>query len=133
VEIQIRYSDFQVIKNRGRFFNIDQYNNLHDRCITFLTNELKPEKKGPVIVASHHMPPFINYPEEYLGDPLNEAFATELSELILSTQPAYWIFGHHHSNKRDFTIGKTRLVTNQLGYVCYNEQDGFDEGKIIVI
>ncbi len=133
LEIQIRYSDFQVIRNRGKLYNIDHYNNMHDRCLTFLRNELKSEKKGPVIVASHHMPTFINYPEEYRGDPLNEAFAAELSDLILASQPAYWIFGHHHSNKKDFTIGKTRLVTNQLGYVSYHEQEGFNEGKIIVI
>jgi hypothetical protein len=79
------------------------------------------------------MPTFLNYPEEYKGDALNEAFAVELSDLIETAEPDYWIFGHHHQNKGEFKIGKTLLTTNQLGYVMYNEQEGFNKGKIIEI
>ena len=38
----------------------------------------------------------------------------------------YWIFGHHHVNVGAFTIGKTNLVTNQMGYIRCKEDDGFD-------
>lgn len=132
-EIMIRYSDFQVIINSGRRFSIEDYNLMHDRCISFLKKEFAVKKSGTTIVATHHMPTFLNYPEEYRGDVLNEAFASELSGFIESAGPDYWIFGHHHSNKGDFRIGKTRLITNQLGYVMYNEHKGFNEGKIIEI
>lgn len=39
--------------------------------------------------------------------------------------PDYWVFGHTHNNMADFSIGRTQLKTNQLGYIKYNEQYGF--------
>ena len=77
------------------------------------------------MVVTHHVPTFLNYPEEHKGDNLNEAFAVELFDLIEATSPDYWICGHTHYNTPDFEIGKTRLLTNQLGYVKYEEQLGF--------
>ena len=133
VELRNRYSDFRVIKSGARPYSINHYNLMHEKCLSFLSDEPKIQRRGPVIVVSHHVPTFSNYPEEYYGDPMNEAFAVELSDLILSGQPAYWIYGHLHSNKGEFNIGKTILATNQLGYVSYHEQEGFDPGKIIVI
>jgi Icc-related predicted phosphoesterase len=106
---------------------------MHDRCLSFLKEEFAKGKSDKTIVITHHMPTFKNYPEEFKGDVLNEAFAVELSDLIKAAGPDYWIFGHHHTNKGDFDIGKTRLITNQLGYVMYNEHKGFNGGKIIDI
>jgi predicted phosphohydrolase len=132
-EMLVRYSDFHVIRYRGRHFGIEDYNLLHERSLAFLKEEFAGKKSGKTIVVTHHMPTFFNYPEEYKGDALNEAFAVELSGFIKAVKPDYWIFGHHHTNKGDFMIGKTRLITNQLGYVMYNEHKGFEEGKIIEI
>lgn len=132
-EIQLRYSDFHIIRYGGRGLNTEQYNLMHDRSLSFLKEEFARQKTGKTIVITHHMPTFLNYPEEYKGDVLNEAFAVELSDLIKAAGPDYWIFGHHHTNKGDFIIGKTRLVTNQLGYVMYNEHKGFNEGKTVDI
>jgi hypothetical protein len=67
----------------------------------------------------------LNYPPQYRGNILNEAFAVELFDLIETNGPDYWIFGHTHNNIADFSIGKTLLKTNQLGYIKYNEQHGF--------
>jgi predicted phosphohydrolase len=132
-EIQFIYSDFRVIRNGGRLLSIEQYNLMHDRCLSFLKEEFAKGESDKTIVITHHMPTFKNYPEEFKGDVLNEAFAVELSDLIKAAGPDYWIFGHHHTNKGDFDIGKTRLITNQLGYVMYNEHKGFNGGKIIDI
>lgn len=128
-EIEALYSDFQVIKNRDRVLDAHKYNHLHDQCVAFLEKELTGDKSDTMVVVTHHMPTFRNYPEEYKGEILNEAFASELSDLIKETCPGYWIFGHHHRNKGDFSIGQTRLITNQLGYVMYHEQKGFVRGK----
>jgi predicted phosphohydrolase len=132
-EIQLRYSDFHVIRNSGLRLSVDQYNLLHDRCLSFLKEEFTKEKPGKMIVISHHMPTYKNYPEEYKRSALNEVFAVELSDLIKAAEPDYWIFGHEHGNKGDFTIGRTRLITNQMGYVMYNENKGFDNSKVIVV
>lgn len=45
----------------------------------------------------------------------------------------YWIYGHHHQYIPEFEIGRTRLVTNQLGYVKYSEHHGFKNNKTIVL
>ena len=78
------------------------------------------------VVVTHHVPTFMNYPPKYKGDILNEAFAVELFDLIETTSPDYWIYGHTHENTPDFEIGKTKLLTNQLGYVMYGENGLFD-------
>jgi predicted phosphohydrolase len=132
-ELIIRYSDFHVIQDNGKLLSIQKYNAKHSQCISFLKEEFTRQKQGKLIVVTHHLPTFMNYPEKYKGDALSEAFATELSDLIETAEPDYWIFGHHHSDKGNFNIGKTRLITNQMGYVMYNEHKGFDAGKIIEV
>ena len=51
---------------------------------------------------------------------LNSAFATELGDFIADSRIDVWIFGHSHANI-DATIGNTRIVSNQMGYVYYDE------------
>jgi hypothetical protein len=41
--------------------------------------------------------------------------------------------GQLHWNLHDFLIGKTKLVTNQLGYVHHNEHSIFDRGRLIAL
>lgn len=130
-EIRRSLSDFHVIRNGGRLLTVEQYNLLHEQSVRFLQDEFLKEKPDKTIVVTHHVPTCINYPEKFKWDVLNEAFAVELYDLIGSAQPDFWIFGHHHTNNIDFQIGKTRLITNQLGYVMYGEERGFDTGKVI--
>lgn len=63
--------------------------------------------------------------------PLNQAFAVELHDFIERSGIEYWLFGHHHQDIADFKIGTTKMITNQLGYVKYNENIGFDNGRTI--
>lgn len=62
---------------------------------------------------------------------LNGAFVVELFDMIETTQPQYWIYGHHHRNVPDFKIGNTLMLTNQLGYVNHSEHLLFNTGKIL--
>ncbi len=130
-EIRQSLSDFHVIRNGGKLLTVEQYNLLHEQSVKFLREEFLKEKSDKKIVVTHHVPTLHNYPEKFKWDVLNEAFAVELSDLIEATQPDVWIFGHHHTNNIDFQIGNTRLITNQLGYVMYREERGFDTGKVI--
>ena len=57
----------------------------------------------------------------------------ELGDFIADSRIDAWIFGHSHANI-DATIGNTRIVCNQLGYVYYRENlAGFDCGKFIEV
>ncbi len=124
--IEKRISDFHVIKYNGYRFSSVPFNRLHDESFSFIKQELHHNYTGKTIVVTHHVPTFMNYPEKYKGDVLNEAFAVELYDLIEANGPDFWIFGHHHDNVPDFRIGETTLATNQLGYVKYGEHKYFN-------
>jgi len=109
------------------------FNQLHVDSMEFLQAELNNKHSGKTIVVTHHVPTFQNYPAKYKGDVLNEAFAVELTPLIEQTFPDYWIYGHHHSNVGSFKVGTTELLTNQLGYVKYHENQAFRLDRHIVL
>lgn len=134
-EFVIRKSmaDFRLIKNHGKKITVDDYDQLHEGCRAFLTRELSKVTNQKTIVASHHLPTFFNYPEKYRFSELNTAFATELFDLIESSNVDYWIFGHSHEVVADFKIGKTTLTTNQLGYVEFGEHLNFNWNRTILI
>ena len=132
-QIERSLNDFHLIKHKGYRFSADQYNQLHEECLAFILNELKEVKEDKVAVFTHHCPTFLHYPEQYKGDVLNEAFAVELHDLIEASNIAYWVYGHHHSNIPEFSIGNSKLVTNQLGYVHRNEHVLFKTDKCIEI
>lgn len=131
--IEQNISDFHVIKYRGNRFSAEQFNELCDENISFLREVLHHNHTGKQVVISHHVPTFLNYPVKFKNDLLNEAFAVELYDLIVDSGTYYWIYGHSHHNTPDFSVGRTQLLTNQLGYVRYNEQIDYHNGKIINI
>ena len=124
-QIERSVSDFRVIKFNDFRFSSEQFNFLHEESLSFIIRELQHNYSGKTVVVTHHVPTFMNYPEKYRGDVLNEAFAVELHDLIEDSGPDFWIFGHHHYNIPDFMIGKTNLATNQLGYVKHGEHKYF--------
>jgi predicted phosphohydrolase len=124
-------SDFHVIKYQGDYFSSIHFNQLHEECLNFLKKELLNQDSKKSIVATHHIPTLFNYPSWYKGNVLNEAFAVELFDLIDSSGPDYWIYGHSHNNTPDFTIRKTQLVTNQLGYVEDGEHTTYCNNSLI--
>jgi len=126
-------SDFRLINFIGRPFSPADFNRLHIDSLTFLREEIAKVYAGKRVVATHHVPTFLHYPEMYRGSILNEAFAVELFEFIEDFGPDYWIYGHHHTNMPDFSIGKTRLLTNQAGYVRYDEHLLFSPKKTIIL
>lgn len=131
-QIERGLNDFHLIKNKKFRFSAEHYNQLHQESLAFIQNELVLANNEKLIIFTHHCPTFLNYPEQYKGDVLNEAFAVELHDLIERSNISHWIYGHH-SNIPEFSIGCTNLITNQLGYVQYNEHEYFDSKKCIEI
>jgi predicted phosphohydrolase len=132
-EIWHSLNDFRLIKVGKKKLTPEVYNKLHLEAKEFLTKTLRTKFEGNTVVVTHHVPTMMNYPPQYLGDVLNMAFASELKPLIEETQPDFWIYGHHHVSIPAYNIGKTTMLTNQLGYVSSNEFLGFDrEGCFMV-
>ncbi len=129
--IQKNMSDFHVIDYQGQRFSPDHFNLLHKESKEFLLASLEEKTDCPTIVVSHHVPTMNNYPERYSGSLINEAFVVELYDLILDSGIKYWIYGHTHCNTPGFMIGETQLLTNQLGYVEYNEHQHFKTNVLI--
>nr|WP_315203726.1 metallophosphoesterase [uncultured Flavobacterium sp.] len=131
--IQQSLSDFRVIQNDKKRLTIDDYNKIHGESRLFLEEALKNQTDIPTVVVTHHPPTFINYPEKYANSTINEAFGTEMYNFIEDSKIDYWIYGHHHCNVPDFTVGKTKLITNQLGYIKYIENENFNSSRVISI
>jgi predicted phosphohydrolase len=124
-------ADFRLIKNNGNTITVKDYARLHEECLAFIIDELKPRSEQTRIVVTHHLPTFYNYPEKYRHSELNSAFATELFDLIESSDVAHWILGHTHENVPDFEIGNTTLTCNQLGYLEYGEDRMFRKDLVL--
>ncbi len=131
--IQQSLSDFRVIRNNEKRLTVDDYNLIHLESRSFLEETLKTKTNTPTVVVTHHPPTFINYPEKYANSSINEAFGTELFNFIEESEVDYWIYGHHHCNVSDFNVGKTKLVTNQLGYIKYRENENFRNDAVFSI
>lgn len=131
--VKSRLNDFHVIGEDDSVLTVSRFNTMHQLSLAFITHELDIEKCLKTVVVTHHVPTLMNYPERYKGDALNDAFAVELFDMIETKEPDVWIYGHIHSNTSDFTIGKTVLSTNQLGYVSYGEHFDFNPTKCIKI
>ncbi|HEY4336331.1 MAG TPA: metallophosphoesterase [Puia sp.] len=131
VEIEQTLSDFAVIRYGRRKLRAADVNQLHTDSLAFVKAELAVPTEKKTVLVTHHVPTLFHYPEVYRNSVLNEAFAVELFPLISDSAISHWIFGHHHFNEADFTIGKTVLTTNQLGYVERNENRGFNPERFI--
>jgi predicted phosphodiesterase len=68
------------------------------------------------IVVTHHAPAAESIDEDYIGSPLNAAYANNWgNRLAYERGPRLWIHGHMHCPK-DYTIGETQIVCNPYGY-----------------
>jgi predicted MPP superfamily phosphohydrolase len=132
-EIERGMNDFRIIRFGEYRFSAHRLNQMHAESLSFIEKKLKAAHDGQIMVFTHHCPTFLNYPEQYKGDVLNEAFAVELFKLIEPSGIAYWVYGHHHINTHEFSIGTTKLVTNQLGYVQRHEHGLFRTDIVIEI
>ena len=65
----------------------------------------------------------------YKGNELSSAFQSNLDDFIIENNIHTWIYGHDHHNVKSFKIGKTNILTNQLGYIFKKEQKKFDFTK----
>jgi predicted phosphohydrolase len=132
-DMQRRISDFSEIKYDGGEFTGNRFSSLHEESVGFLKDAFLKTKDQPKLVVTHHVPTLQNYPWMYRNSPLTEAFAVELSDLIGESGAECWIYGHHHVNTPEFTIGKTRMLTNQLGYVHHYEHSSFKRDKVVEV
>lgn len=133
-DIQRSIADFSAILHDGSKLTAGKFTMLHEESADFLTTALQQARQAgdtPAIVVTHHVPTLMNYPAQYKNSVLTEAFAVELFDLIADSGPDYWIYGHHHVNTPAFKIGRTTMLTNQLGYVHHHEHGSFRRDALL--
>ena len=132
-DIQRSLTDFSAIAHSGRKFTTRDFTFLHEESLRFLKGAFQEPGDEPIVVVTHHVPSLMNYPKIYKNSPLTGAFAVELFDLVEDLGAAGWIYGHHHVNTPEFTIGRTKMLTNQLGYVHHHEHGSFRRGALVEV
>ncbi len=95
----------------------------------FLESELASGFSGKTVVVTHNAPSRRSVPARHREDLISAAFASDLEPLVRGSSADLWIHGHtHHSVS--YTVGETRVVSNQRGYP--NEDPGaFDPALVL--
>ena len=132
-----KVNDFSMIRNPDFSpFEPGDTLELHERFVKKLLKWFETDLTGPRVVISHHVP-VINPCTKFIDSPLTPAFnSLDMLDIIEEHQPTLWVCGHTHECD-DHKIGKTRIISNQLGYPSRMggfECAGFDEnGKLIEV
>lgn len=105
-----------IFKNKTRKLRpedtVEMHTDFKEKLITWL-EENKDKKR---VVISHHAP-VIHQNTHYPNSPLQPAFVSlDMVDIIEEYQPEIWYHGHTHQCD-DQMIGKTRIISNQFGYV----------------
>ncbi len=113
---QAGINDFRLIRNPDQTpFRPADAIALHESFKSKLLNWFGRNLTGPRVIITHNAP-VINPNTRHRGSPFMAAFnSLDMVELIERHQPALWVYGHTHACD-DQTIGKTRIISNQLGY-----------------
>lgn len=67
------------------------------------------------LVVTHHGPTLRSIGYDFIGDELNGAYVTDLTQLIHDRNPTAWVHGHVHDTKL-YTEAQTLVATNPKGY-----------------
>ncbi len=130
--IEQKVSDFDCIINKNRNFRAADMNELHQKSLEFIKDSLQHRKKKTVVVT-HYLPSNQCNSQVHKYSPINEAFCVELTDYIEECGANFWIYGHSHFNQKPLFIGKTILLTNQLGYLQWNEHGTFKDNAYFSI
>ncbi len=124
-------SDFSLIdfSPEGRRLRPQDTVQLHTESVAWLRRALAEHDRRRTIVVTHHAPSQRSEPAYHANSPLGPAFGSNLDWLIEESCVPLWIHGHTHHNI-DYTIGSTRILSNQRGYP--NQPcNGFDPSLVV--
>lgn len=131
-------SDFVTYKGFPNISNISidkvrEANNKSTKYLDFMMGEIREKDPEARIVVITHFPPSYQAQEEIFRDSnLGSYFYNDLDWLIEKHQPNYWIYGHTHGDL-EWEHGKTKVITNQFGYLNYGTQKSFNIDRIVEI
>ncbi len=127
---QDRMNDYRKIRVSPRYRRLQPKDTAKRNAASrkWLRSEVEKDPSRTVVVT-HHAPSVRSLKAEFSVDPVSGAYASDLEDLIAELQPLLWIHGHTHYCV-DYSIGKTRIISNQRGYP-HIPVTGFDPGFVI--
>jgi len=88
----------------------------HKQSVEYIRFQLDRLKGQNVVVMTHHGPTYKSLHRDHVGNALNGAYASDLSDMILSyPNIRYWISSHTHYHQ-DYDVGHTNMLSNPRGY-----------------
>jgi len=116
-ESQQSMNDYRLIRKDPTYSRLRPADTLaqHRVSLRWLEKSLQESKTKKNVVVTHHAPSRKSVPERFQKHMVSAAFASDLEDLITSTQPDLWIHGHIHT-AADYLIGRTRVICNPMGY-----------------
>lgn len=72
------------------------------------------------------------YAKKYNSSTVNNAYYTDLRNVMDKLEPEAWIFGHTH-HTQSFKYNNTIIAENSLGYVEYGESEHFKHDLVLEI
>ena len=130
-KIKKSMSDFTLIRSDGGSFTATAYNELHKRDLAFVMKAIEESKVAHKVVVTHHVPSRLLVASEFKGSSLESGFTVDLTGYIETSGVDLWVYGHSHRSI-DRQIGKTLVVSNQVGYVAYGEyRSGFKGDRFV--
>jgi Icc-related predicted phosphoesterase len=126
-------NDYRVIQfnPKNRALRASDTVRLHTESVAWMRKALAKCNPARTIVVTHHAPSARAEAPYHADSPLKPAFSSNLDDLIEKSGVPLWIFGHTHYNV-EYTIGSTRVLTNQRGYPSEGCR-GFDPGLVIEV
>lgn len=115
-EAEKHMPDFQTIRlsKQNTLLCASDTAKIHNQSLQWLTKELE-QRATKKVVITHHAPSEKSVSPRFTGSLLNPAFASNLEDVVESSNAELWIHGHMHT-ARDYLIGRTRVLCNPRGY-----------------
>lgn len=115
--------DFRLIRTDAGSFTATDYNALHARDLAYIKEAVAHSNAKRKVVITHHVPSKLCVAPEFTRSNIGSGFSVDLTDYIERSNIDVWVYGHSHRSV-ETVIGKTRLVSNQVGYVLYREYKG---------
>lgn len=124
-------SDFSLIKDGRKPLTATSYNELHKRDLEFIKLADSTSNAKHKVVVTHHVPSRLLVAPEFVRSNLGCGFTVDLTDYIADSGIDLWVYGHSHRSI-ETVIGRTRMASNQVGYVVYGEHAKSFSGDRVV-